>query len=105
MAIDRHVTAHFDFFDHLVAGDRNSAATYGEFCEEDRSGAEYRFCRQPTPWSNAHCRKATHAMPVKLAAHSRLGMLAVEDKNDDISGPAGQDLCQTLSQWMKANSL
>ena len=27
MNIDRHVNAHFDFFDHLVTGDGDSAAT------------------------------------------------------------------------------
>jgi poly(3-hydroxybutyrate) depolymerase len=50
-----------------------------------------------------------HAMPVNLAAIRRLGLLTVEGENDDISGfgqtPAGQDLCQTLPQWMKANYL
>jgi poly(3-hydroxybutyrate) depolymerase len=46
---------------------------------------------------------------VDLSAIRRLGVLTVEDENDDISGfgqtPAGQDLCQTLPQWMKANYL
>ena len=38
MNIDRHVNAHFDFFDHLVTGDGDSAAKHREFYNE------YRVC-------------------------------------------------------------
>jgi poly(3-hydroxybutyrate) depolymerase len=31
MNIDRHVNAHFDFFDHLVTGDGDSAANTANF--------------------------------------------------------------------------
>jgi len=34
MNIDRHVNAHFDFFDHLVTGDGDSAARHREFYNE-----------------------------------------------------------------------
>ena len=37
MNIDRHVNAHFDFFDHLVTGDGDSAARHREFYNEYRS--------------------------------------------------------------------
>ena len=37
MNIDRHVNAHFDFFDHLVTGDGDLAARHREFYNEYRS--------------------------------------------------------------------
>jgi poly(3-hydroxybutyrate) depolymerase len=47
--------------------------------------------------------------PVDLAAIRRVGLLAVEGENDDISGIgqtlAAHDLCASIPQSMKANYL
>jgi len=115
MNIDRHVNAHFDFFDHLVTGDGDSAAKHGEFYNEYRSvmdlTAEFFlqtidivFVKHALPKG-----EMKHALPARLAAIRRVGLLTVEGENDDISGIgqtlAAQDLCQALPHSMKANYL
>jgi poly(3-hydroxybutyrate) depolymerase len=116
MNIDRHVSAHFDFFDHLVSGDGDSAAKHREFYNEYRSvmdlTAEFFlqtidtvFVKHALPKGEMKHRGA----PVDLSAIHRVGLLTVEGENDDISGIgqtlAAQDLCQALPHSMKANYL
>ena len=116
MNIDRHVNAHFDFFDHLVTGDGDSAAKHREFYDEYRSvmdlTAEFFLQTIDTVFVKHALPKGEmkhRAMPVDLSAIRRVGLLTVEGENDDISGIgqtlAAQDLCQSLPHSMKANYL
>jgi poly(3-hydroxybutyrate) depolymerase len=114
MNIDRHITANFDFFDHLVAGDGDSARKHSEFYDEymavmDLSAEFYLqtvdtvFVKHALPKGEMKHRGA----PVDLAAIRRVGLLTVEGENDDISGigqtRAAQDLCRGIPSSMKAH--
>jgi poly(3-hydroxybutyrate) depolymerase len=114
MNIDRHVTAHLEFFDHLVTGDGDSARKHREFYDEYRSvmdlPAEFYLQTVDTVF-------VKHALPknqmthrselVDLSGIRRVGLLTVEGENDDISGlgqtRAAQELCTNLPQSMKAH--
>jgi poly(3-hydroxybutyrate) depolymerase len=114
MNIDRHVTAHLEFFDHLVTGDGDSARKHREFYDEYRSvmdlPAEFYlqtvdtvFVRHVLPRG-----QMTHrGVPVDLSAIHRVGLLTVEGENDDISGLgqtfAAQELCSNIPRAMKAH--
>ena len=108
MNIDRHVTAHLEFFDHLVSGDGDSARKHREFYDEYRAvmdlPAEFYLQTVDTVFVKHALPKGemTHrGAPVDLAAIRRVGLLTVEGENDDISGLgqtlAAQDLCQQPS--------
>lgn len=114
MNIDRHITAHMEFFDHLVSGDGDSARKHREFYDEYRSvmdlPAEFYlqtvdtvFVRHALPRGEMIHR----GVPVDLSAIRRVGLLTVEGENDDISGLgqtlAAQELCKNLPQHMKAH--
>jgi poly(3-hydroxybutyrate) depolymerase len=114
MNIDRHVTAHLEFFDHLVTGDGDSARKHREFYDEYRAvmdlPAEFYLQTVDTVF-------VKHALPkgemthrgaaVDLSAIRRVGLLTVEGENDDISGLgqtlAAQELCRGLPRSMKAH--
>lgn len=114
MNIDRHVTAHMEFFDHLVSGDGDSARKHQEFYDEYRAvmdlPAEFYlqtvdtvFVKHALPQG-----KMTHrGAPVDLCAIHRAGLLTVEGENDDISGlgqtKAALELCRNLTRSMKAH--
>jgi len=114
MNIDRHIIANVEFFDHLVAGDGDSARKHREFYDEYRSvmdlPAEFYlqtvdtvFVKHALPKGEMMHRGA----PVDLAAIRRVGLLTVEGENDDISGIgqtlAAQELCRSLPRSMKAH--
>lgn len=114
MNIDRHITANFDFFDHLVSGDGDSARKHSEFYDEylavmDLTAEFYLqtvdtvFVKHALPKGELKHRGA----PVDLAAIHRVGLLTVEGENDDISGigqtRAAQDLCRGIQPSMKAH--
>jgi len=116
MNIDRHITANFEFFDHLVSGDGDSARKHREFYDEYMAvmdlPAEFYlqtvdtvFVKHALPEGKMKHRGA----PVDLAAIRRVGLLTVEGENDDISGIgqtlAAQELCRNIPQSMKANYL
>ena len=114
MNIDRHVTAHMEFFDHLVSGDGDSARKHREFYDEYRSvmdlPAEFYLQTVDTVFVEHALPKGemTHrGVPVDLSAIRRVGLLTVEGENDDISGLgqtlAAQDLCKNLPQYLKAH--
>jgi poly(3-hydroxybutyrate) depolymerase len=114
MNIDRHVTAHLEFFDHLVEGDGDSARKHREFYDEYRAvmdlPAEFYLQTVDTVF-------VRHALPkgqmnhrgrrVDLRAIRRAGLLTVEGEFDDISGigqtAAAQDLCSNIPQARKAH--
>ena len=116
MNIDRHVTAHLEFFDHLVSGDGDSARKHREFYDEYRSvmdlPAEFYLQTVDTVFVKHALPKGEmkhRGVPVNLSAIRRVGLLTVEGENDDISGIgqtlAAQELCRSIPQSMKANYL
>ena len=98
MNMDRHVTAHWDMFKHLVKGDGDSAEKHREFYDEylavmDLTAEFYLqtvetvFVRHALPKGEMMHR----GKPVDLRAIRRCAILAVEGEKDDISG-VGQTL-------------
>jgi poly(3-hydroxybutyrate) depolymerase len=112
MNIDRHVTAHFDLFSHLVEGDGDSAEKHRDFYDEylavmDLTAEFYLqtvdtvFVRHALPKG-----EMTHrGVPVDLRAIRRVALLTVEGENDDISGLgqtfAALELCSSLPEASK----
>ncbi|MFM9973533.1 MAG: polyhydroxyalkanoate depolymerase [Beijerinckiaceae bacterium] len=109
MNIDRHMTAHWDMFSHLVAGDGDSAEKQRDFYDEylavmDLTAEFYLqtvdvvFVKHSLPKG-----EMTHrGKPVDLSAVRRCALMTVEGENDDISGvgqtKATHDLCVNLSK-------
>ncbi|RDJ26977.1 polyhydroxyalkanoate depolymerase [Bosea caraganae] len=107
MNIDRHVTAHYDMFKHLVAGDGDSAEKHRDFYDEylavmDLTAEFYLqtvdtvFVRHALPKGEMMHRDK----PVDLKAIRRVALMTVEGENDDISGvgqtQAAHDLCANI---------
>ena len=104
MNLDRHVTAHQEFFGHLVQGDGEPAEKHREFYDEylavmDMTAEFYLqtvetvFVRHALPKG-----EMTHrGRPVRPAAIRNTALLTIEGERDDISGlgqtEAAQDLC------------
>lgn len=114
MNLDRHMTAHKDFFNHLVDGDGDSADKHTEFYDE------YLAVMDLTAEFYLQTVKAvfmTHDLPngtlmhrgrlVKCDAIERVALLTIEGENDDISGlgqtEAAQTLCAALPAEMKVH--
>jgi poly(3-hydroxybutyrate) depolymerase len=107
MNIDRHVTAHVDMFNHLVAGDGDSAEKHREFYDEylavmDLTAEYYMqtiehvFVLHSLPKG-----EMTHrGDKIDLSAIENCGLMTVEGEKDDISGvgqtQAAQDLCVNI---------
>jgi poly(3-hydroxybutyrate) depolymerase len=107
MNLDRHMSAHWDMFKHLVAGDGDSADKQQDFYDEYLAvmdlTAEFYLQTVDTVF-------VRHALPkgemvhrgkrVDLAAVRRCALMTVEGENDDISGigqtKATHDLCVNL---------
>jgi poly(3-hydroxybutyrate) depolymerase len=98
MNMDRHLTAHYDMFKHLVEGDGDSAEKHREFYDEylavmDLTAEFYLqtvdkvFVRHELPKGEMMHRD----QPVDLMAIRRCAIMAVEGERDDISG-IGQTL-------------
>jgi poly(3-hydroxybutyrate) depolymerase len=98
MNIDRHLTAHWDMFKHLVQGDGDSAEKHREFYDEYLAvmdlTAEFYLQTVETVFVEHLLPKGemTHrGKPVDLTAIRRCAIMAVEGEKDDISG-VGQTL-------------
>jgi poly(3-hydroxybutyrate) depolymerase len=116
MNLDRHVNAHFDMFNHLVAGDGDSAEKHRDFYDEymavmDLDAAYYMqtvetvFVRHALPKG-----EMTHrGQPVDLKAVRKCGLLTVEGEKDDISGVgqtyAANELCVNIPEDRKLHHL
>jgi poly(3-hydroxybutyrate) depolymerase len=98
MNMDRHMTAHWDMFKHLVRGDGDSAEKHRDFYDEYLAvmdlTAEYYlqtvekvFVRHELPKGEMMHRDK----PIDLAAIRRCAIMAIEGEKDDISG-VGQTL-------------
>ncbi|GJE44354.1 polyhydroxyalkanoate depolymerase [Methylobacterium soli] len=116
MNLDRHVSAHWEMFDHLVRGDGDSAAKHREFYDEYLAvmdlTAEFFlqtvrtvFVEHALPRGEMRHR----GMPVDLSAIRRCALMAVEGEQDDISGVgqtrAALDLSTNLPEDRKAYHL
>jgi len=98
MNMDRHLTAHWDMFNHLVQGDGDSAEKHREFYDEylavmDLTAEFYLqtvdkvFVRHELPKGDMMHRDK----PVDLMSIRRCAIMAIEGERDDISG-VGQTL-------------
>src|ERR1700712_1941745 len=116
MNLDRHRTAHWDMFNHLVQGDGDSAAKHREFYDEYLAvmdlTAEYYlqtvetvFIEHALPRGEMQHR----GKPVDLSAIRRCALMAIEGEKDDITGigqtGAALDLTPNLSSEKKAYHL
>jgi poly(3-hydroxybutyrate) depolymerase len=98
MNMDRHLTAHYDMFKHLVRGDGDSAEKHREFYDEYLAvmdlTAEYYLQTVEKVFVNHELPKGEMKHrddPVDLKAIRRCAIMAVEGEKDDISG-VGQTL-------------
>jgi poly(3-hydroxybutyrate) depolymerase len=112
MNLDRHVSAHFNMFNHLVSGDGDSAEKHREFYDEYLAvmdlAAEYYMQTVETVFVRHALPKGqmTHrGRPVDLTAIRNSGLLTVEGEKDDISGVgqtlAANDLCVNIPEARK----
>lgn len=114
MNMDRHLSAHKEFFNHLVEGDGDSAEKHTDFYDEymavmDLTAEFYLqtvdavFIRHALP--NGTLTYRGH--PVDPSAIRRIALLTVEGENDDISGvgqtEAAHKLCSNLPDDMHAH--
>lgn len=112
MNIDRHMTAHKEYFDHLVTGDGDSAEKHREFYDEylavmDLTAEFYLqtvdtvFVKHALPKGEMMHRGA----PVDLTKITRTALMTVEGEKDDISGigqtRAAHDLCINIPDDMR----
>jgi len=114
MNLDRHVSAHREFFQHLVEGDGDSAEKHRDFYDEYLAvmdlTAEFYLQTVETVFID-------HALPLGTMMHGdtpvdctkirRTALLTVEGEKDDITGRgqtrAAHDLCTSLPDDMKAH--
>ena len=114
MNLDRHVTAHREFFSHLVEGDGDNAEKHREFYDEYLAvmdlTAEFYLQTVKTVFID-------HALPMGTMTHNgqlvdcstikRTALLTVEGEKDDITGrgqtEAAHDLCVNLADDMKSH--
>jgi poly(3-hydroxybutyrate) depolymerase len=107
MNLDRHVTAHYDMFKHLVRGDGDSAEKHRDFYDEYLAvmdlTAEFYLQTVATVFVDHALPRGTmmhRDKPVDLKAVRRVALMTVEGENDDISGvgqtQAAHDLCPNI---------
>ncbi|MGH1571250.1 polyhydroxyalkanoate depolymerase [Methylobacterium sp. P31] len=116
MNLDRHQTAHWDMFNHLVQGDGDSAAKHREFYDEYLAvmdlTAEYYLQTVETVFIEHLLPRGEmrhRGKPVDLTAIRRCALMAIEGEKDDITGigqtRAALDLTTNLSVERKAYHL
>ena len=114
MNFDRHMDAHWDYFEHMVEGDGDSAEKHREFYDEylsvmDMTAEFYLqtvdeiFVKHSLPKG-----EFTHrGRPVRPEAITRTALMTVEGEKDDISGigqtKAAHTLCTGLPASMKTH--
>ncbi|MEO1014025.1 MAG: polyhydroxyalkanoate depolymerase [Pseudomonadota bacterium] len=109
---DRHANAHYEYFQHLVAGDGDSADKHRSFYDEYLSvldlTAEFylQTIREVFQEHSLPDRKFMHrGKLVDPSAITDIGLMTVEGENDDISGigqtQAAHDLCVNLPAAMQ----
>ena len=114
MNLDRHVTAHYDMFKHLVRGDGDSAEKHRDFYDEYLAvmdlTAEFYLQTVETVFVEHALPKGTmmhRDKPVDCGAIRRVALMTVEGENDDISGvgqtQAAHDLCVNIPDHMRVH--
>lgn len=116
MNLDRHLTAHYEMYKHLIAGDGDSAEKHRDFYDEylavmDLTAEFYLqtvdtvFVKHALPKGEMMHRD----QPVDLGAIRRVALMTVEGENDDISGvgqtSAAHDLCVNIPDEMRVQYL
>jgi poly(3-hydroxybutyrate) depolymerase len=116
MNLDRHLTAHKDFYMNLVKNDGDSAEKHRDFYDEylavmDLTAEFYLqtvdtvFIRHALPKGEMMHR----SVRVDPSTIKRVALLTVEGENDDISGPgqtkAAQTLCSSIPESMRQHYL
>jgi poly(3-hydroxybutyrate) depolymerase len=107
MNFDRHMTAHWDMFKHLVQDDGDSADKHREFYDEYLAvmdlTAEFYLQTVDTVFVQHALPKGTmmhRDKPVDLTAIRKAALMTVEGEKDDISGigqtQAAHDLCVNI---------
>ncbi len=104
MNLDRHLAAHYDYFDDLVKGDGDSADKHREFYDEYLSvmdlTAEFYLQTVDTVFLRHALPKGEmlhHGEPVDPRAITRTPILTIEGEKDDISGIGQTKAAHTLS--------
>lgn len=116
MNLDRHITAHREFFHHLVEGDGDSADKHRDFYDEylavmDLTAEFYLqtvdtvFVRHALPKGEMRHR----GEPVDPRAIRKVALLTIEGENDDISGVgqtrAAHELCTNIPDAKRGHYL
>ena len=103
MNLDRHVTAHRDFFMHLVKSDGDSAEKHRDFYDEYLAvmdlTAEFYLQTVETVFVEHSLPKGEmkhRDQPVDPGAIRHVALMTVEGENDDISGLGQTKAAQTL---------
>ncbi len=107
MNLDRHMTAHKDFYLNLVKNDGDSAEKHREFYDEYLAvmdlTSEFYLQTVERVFIEHALPKGTmihRGVPVDPASITRVALLTVEGENDDISGlgqtKAAHDLCRDI---------
>eukprot|EP01036_Dinobryon_divergens_P006325 gene6325-8390_t len=107
MNIDRHVSAHYEMYKHLIAGDGDSAEKHRDFYDEYMAvmdlTAEFYLQTVETVFVEHALPKGTmmhRDKPVDCSAIRRVALMTVEGEKDDISGvgqtQAAHDLCPNI---------
>ncbi|MYE03231.1 MAG: polyhydroxyalkanoate depolymerase, partial [Alphaproteobacteria bacterium] len=116
MNLDRHVGAHLRMFEHLVAGDGESARAHRRFYDEYLAvmdmPAEYFLDTVERVFQEHHLPRGlfTHrGMPVEPAAIRDTALMTVEGELDDISGvgqtEAAHGLCRNVPSERRRHRL
>ncbi|AWN42648.1 polyhydroxyalkanoate depolymerase [Methylobacterium durans] len=116
MNLNRHQSAHWDMFNHLVQGDGDSAAKHREFYDEylavmDLTAEFYLQTIETVFIEHAMARGVMRHRnePVDLGAIRRCALMAIEGEKDDITGigqtRAALDLAENLPAAKKAYHL
>lgn len=116
MNLDKHVSAHYDMFKHLIRGDGDSAEKHRDFYDEYLAvmdlTAEFYLQTVDTVFVKHALPNGTmmhRDKPVDLKAIRRVALMTVEGENDDISGvgqtQAAHDLCSNIPAEMRVHYL
>ena len=116
MNFDRHLTAHYDMYKHLIAGDGDSAEKHRDFYDEYLAvmdlTAEFYLQTVDTVFVKHALPKGEmmhRGKPVDLKAIRSVALMTVEGENDDISGvgqtKAAHDLCVNIPDDMRVEYL
>jgi poly(3-hydroxybutyrate) depolymerase len=116
MNIDRHISAHYEMFKHLVDGDGDSAEKHRDFYDEYLAvmdlTAEFYLQTVDTVFVKHALPKGKmmhRGKPVDLKAIRRVALMTVEGENDDISGvgqtQAAHDLCVNIPAGKRVHYL